>query len=280
MPELPEAETIRRQLASLVTGAKVRHVEVHIARSARGHESPEELAALVEGRTIREVGRRGKAVLLFLDSKRPSTLVIRLGMTGAVKVVPPREPEEKYTAGVVELSDKRQIRYVDQRQFGQMVAYQGHDPNSMPEFAGYGPEPLSDAFTTGYLKQVLSRRSAILEVVLMNQQIVAGIGKIYADEICFRAGLRPTRRASSLTGPMRERLWRATREVLTEAVEYRGTSTLDETYRDAYGMPGRFQERLFVYQRAGEPCKVCGTPIRRTAMPGGRGMHWCPKCQK
>jgi formamidopyrimidine-DNA glycosylase len=280
MPELPEAETIRRQLAQLVTGAKVRSVEVHIARSARGHASPEELAALVKGRTVEGVGRRGKAVLLFLDRKRPSTLIIRLGMTGVVKVAAAGEPEEKYTAGVVTLSDKRQIRYIDQRQFGQMVAYEGHDVDSMPEFADYGPEPLSEGFTLDYLKEALSRRSAMLEVVLMNQQVVAGIGKIYADEICFRAGLRPTRRANSLTGPMRERLWRATREVLEEAIGDRGTSTEDDAYRDAYGMPGNFQERLAVYQRTGEPCRVCGTPIRRTPMPGGRGMHWCPKCQK
>jgi formamidopyrimidine-DNA glycosylase len=116
--------------------------------------------------------------------------------------------------------------------------------------------------------------------VLMNQQIVAGIGKIYSDEICFRAGVRPGRKASSLTGPMRERLWQAIRELLSVGIESRGSSAKDETFRDIYGMPGRFQDRMQVYQRTGQPCRVCGTPIRRARIASGRGMHWCPKCQK
>ena len=280
MPELPEAETVRRQLAEAVTGAKIRRVKVHTGRAARNHTSEEELDALVKGRTIREVGRRGKAILLFLDGKKPSTLILRLGMTGLIVVVPTKEPLVKHTAGVVELTDKRQIRFIDQRQFGLMVARPGQDVDAMPEFEKYGPEPFSEEFTPEYLKQALSRHSTNLEVTLMNQQVIAGIGKIYADEICFRAGLRPTRKANSLTGPMRERLWQATREVLAEACSFGGTTTPDESFRDLYGMAGRFADRLTAYQRTGEPCRVCGMPIKRTPMPGGRGMHWCPKCQK
>jgi formamidopyrimidine-DNA glycosylase len=113
----------------------------------------------------------------------------------------------------------------------------------------------------------------------MDQQFVAGIGKIYSDEILFQAGLRPGRSAKSLTGPMRERLWRAIREVLAKGIERHGSSARDETFRDIRGVPGRFQECFYVYQRTGEPCRVCGTPIRRTPLPGGRGMHWCPTCQ-
>lgn len=280
MPELPEAETVRCQLAKEVTGAKIKRVQVHIGRAARNHTSEGELDALAKGRTIREVGRRGKAILLFLDGKHPSTLIIRLGMTGLINVVPAKEPLVKHTAGVIELTDGRQVRFIDQRQFGLMVARPGHDVETMPEFEKYGPEPLSDAFTPEYLKQVFSRRSTNLEVTLMNQQVIAGIGKIYADEICFRAGLRPTRKANSLTKPMVERIWKATREVLAESCKCGGTTTPDESFRDLYGMPGRFVDRLFAYQRAGQPCRVCGTEIKRTPMPGGRGMHWCPKCQK
>ncbi len=280
MPELPEAETVRRQLAEAVTGAKIRRVQIHIGRAARNHTSEGELDALVKGRTIREVGRRGKAILLFLDGKKPSTLIIRLGMTGLINVVPAKEPLVKHTAGVVGLTDGRQIRFIDQRQFGLMVARPGQDVDAMPEFEKYGPEPFSEDFTPEYLKQAFSRRSTNLEVTLMNQQVIAGIGKIYADEICFRAGLRPTRKANSLTGPMRQRLWEATREVLTEACSFGGTTTPDESFRDLYGLAGRFVDRLNAYQRAGEPCRVCGTEIKRTPMSGGRGMHWCPKCQK
>lgn len=280
MPELPEAETIRRQLEPEVQGETIRKVRVLIPRIARAHPSPRALSRLVAGRRIERVGRRGKAVLLFLDSGKPSTLIIRLGMTGLVRVTAPEEPLDKHTAAVFELSDGRQIRFIDQRQFGGVSARPGHDVDAMPEFKGYGVEPLSDEFTPDYLKQVCARRSAQLEPVLMDQKAIAGIGKIYADEICFRAGLRPTRRANRLTGPMRRRLWQAVREVLTEAIGCRGSTANDETYRDVYGMPGEFQERLFVYQRTDQPCRVCGTPIRRTPMPGGRGMHWCPKCQK
>ncbi len=280
MPELPEAETIRCQLEPEVAGATIRKVRVLIPRAAREHASVRELSKLVVGRRIARVGRRGKALLLFLDGDKPTTLIIRLGMTGSVRVVPAKEPVAKHTAAVLELEDGRHVRFLDQRQFGLILARAGHDPDATPEFEGYGPEPFSDEFSPGYLKQAFARRGAQLEVVLMDQKVIAGIGKIYADEICFRAGLRPTRRANGLTGPMRERLWKATREVLAQAIQCRGSSAADETYRDLYGRPGEFQKRMYVYQRTGEPCRACGTPIKRTPMPGGRAMHWCPKCQK
>ena len=279
MPELPEAETMRRQLEKEVGGATISGVEVHIERAARQQESVEELVALCKGRRIDGVGRRGKAVLFFLDSRKPSTLIIRLGMTGLLRVVSPDEPVDAHTAATIRLRGKKQIRFIDQRQFGSITARPGHDVGGLSEFVDYGPEPFSNEFTPAYLKDVLSRRSAGIESVLMNQGVVAGIGKIYADEILFRAGIRPSRPANKLTGPMRERLWQATRDVLGEAIGSGGSSAADETYADVYGMPGRFQERLQVYQRTGEPCRVCGTPIRRTKMTGGRGMHWCPKCQ-
>jgi formamidopyrimidine-DNA glycosylase len=280
MPELPEAETIRCQLESEVTGATIRRIEVLVARSARDHASPEELAGLVEGRRIEKVGRRGKALLLLLGSRRPSTLIIRLGMTGLIDVVPKADPLPKTTVAILELRGGRQIRFLDQRQFGLLVARPGHDVDRMPEFEKYGPEPLAESFTLEYLRDVFARRSANLELVLMDQRALAGLGKIYADEICFRAGLRPRRSAKRLTGPMRRRLWQAIREVLAEAIDCRGSSAKDETFRDLYGMPGEFQHRLFVYQRTGQPCRICGTAIRRTRMTGGRGMHWCPECQK
>lgn len=280
MPELPEAETMRRQLEKEVGGATITGVQVHIARAAREQGSAEELVELSKGRQIDRIGRRGKAVLFFLDSKKPSTLIIRLGMTGLLRVASPGEPLDTHTAATIGLRGKKQVRFIDQRQFGSITARPGHDVDQMLEFRDYGPEPFSDEFTPAYLRDVLSRRGAGIEPVLMNQGVVAGIGKIYADEILFRAGIRPNRPANKLTGPMRERLWQATRDVLCEAISSGGSSAADETYADVYGMPGRFQDRLQVYQRTGEPCRVCGTPIRRAKMTGGRGMHWCPKCQK
>lgn len=280
MPELPEAETIRRQLEGEIGGATVRRLEIHDRRVARGHRSLKDLAGLVEGRRIVGVGRRGKAPLLFLDGKRPSTLVYRLGMTGLLRVVPPDEPLAKGTVATLALTGRRHLRFLDQRRFGSMVAYPTHEVEQTPEFEHYGPEPFSEEFTPEYLKNAFARRSAKLGIVLMDQRVIAGIGKIYSDEICFRAGVRPGRSVKRVTGAMRERLWRAIREVLAEGIESRGSSARDETYRDIYGIPGRFQDRMYVYQRTGEPCRVCGTPIRRTPIPGGRGMHWCSKCQK
>jgi len=280
MPELPEAETIRCQLEQEIVGATVCRVEVHIPRAAREHRSPQELAGLVEGRRIEAVGRRGKAVLLLLDGKAPATLIIRLGMTGLLRVLPAEEPLAKGTAATLHLRDGRQIRFLDQRTFGGLIARPGHEVDAMPEFCSYGPEPFGKGFTAGYLREAFSRRSAKLGLVLMDQRVIAGIGKIYADEICFRAGLRPGRSVSRLSGPMVERLRQATREVLAEGIDCRGSSARDETYVDLYGIPGSFQERMRAYQRTGQPCRVCGAPIRRTPIPGGRGMHWCPNCQK
>jgi len=280
MPELPEAETIRCQLEAEIVGATVERLEVFRARTRRFHSSAEELAGLVEGRRVVGVGRRGKAPYLLLDGERPTTLIFRLGMTGLVRVAPAGEAVEAPPAAALLLSGGRELRFFDPRTFGALIARPGHVIDRMPEFARCGPEPLSEEFTLECLAEALSRRTANLEQVLMNQCVVAGIGKIYADEICFRAGLRPGRRACGLTGPMRERLWQAIRDVLAEGIECRGSSARDESYRDIYGMPGRFQDRMGVYQRRGEPCRRCGSAIRRTRIPGGRGMHWCPCCQK
>jgi len=193
MPELPEAETIRCQLEREIVGKAVRRLQIHDSRIAREHESPEQLASLVERRKIQGVGRRGKAPLIFLDGKKPTTLIFRLGMTGLLRVVPAKDPLEKSTVATLILSDGKHLRFLDQRRFGGLIARPGHDVNSTPEFDHYGPEPFSEDFTPEYLKEAFSRRSAKLEMVLMDQQVIGGIGKIYADEICFRAGLRPGR---------------------------------------------------------------------------------------
>ena len=280
MPELPEAETIRRQLEAEVTGSTIRRLELLHPRAWRAHRSEREIKNLVEGRRIVKVGRRGKAPYLLLDTKRPSVLIFRLGMTGLVRVVNARAPSEKSPVAVLALSGKKEIRFFDQRLFGELVAFPTHDVNSTSEFAHYGPDPFSDEFTLDYLSDQLRRRNAKLVDVLMNQQVVAGIGNIYSNEICFRARILPDRPASGVSGAERRRLWRATREVLSVGIESRGSSARDETYRDVYGIPGRFQDRMMVYQRTGQPCRVCGSPIKRASIASGRGMHWCPKCQK
>jgi formamidopyrimidine-DNA glycosylase len=280
MPELPEAETIRRQLEREVLGMTIARVELRHPRTWRHHRSARELRRLVQGRLITRVGRRGKAPYLELDGAEPTTLIFRLGMTGNVRVVRTGDSDEPHTVAVLSLEGGREVRFLDVRTFGALIARRGHDVNAMAEFASYGPEPLSEALTPAYLQRAFAGRRARLQDVLMHQHVIAGIGKIYADEICFRAGLRPGRRAGGLTGPMRERLLRAIREVIREGIECGGSSARDRAYLNIYGKQGEFQERMCVYQRTGGACRVCGEPIRRTRIPGGRGMHWCPRCQR
>jgi formamidopyrimidine-DNA glycosylase len=277
MPELPEVETIRRQLAPHCAGRRIIAVRVSRLRAIRAHASTEAFAALLDGRTIIEVGRRGKALLFPLDGDR--SLLVRLGMSGQVILADPTDPVAPHTHVVLTLDDGREVRYIDPRTFGQMAVVAGHDPDAMIELAHYGPEPLGDAFTVETLTHALAGRSISVEAVLMDQTKVVGIGKIYADESCFLAGVDPRRAASTLTHDEIGRLHAAIRAVLALAIECRGTSGADSAYRDAHGGLGDFQCRLHVYQRVGEPCRVCGTPIEFRPFQGRR-LHFCPRCQR
>ena len=276
MPELPEAETIRRQLACEIIGRRVESVQVLRPSAVRRHRSAQEFASLVTGRAISAVGRRGKAVIFTLDGV---TVVVHLGMTGQLVIVGPGEPLDRHTRVVFELDDGRQLWFVDQRTFGDLAAYPETDWGRIPDLAKYGPEPLGPQFGIDYLRRALPRRSAKIQAVLMDQHFVAGIGKIYADEITHAARIHPNRAANSLDEGEMRRLVRATRAVLRRAIEHGGTSAADEKYVDAYRNNGGFQLLLNTYQRTGEPCRRCGRPIERILMQG-RGAHFCPRCQR
>lgn len=279
MPELPEAETIRRQLEGAVIGARITGVTVNLPRMVRVHSSPEEFIALVKGRRIDRVERRGKALILTLAGpKTPVTLVIHLGMSGVLLVREPGAPRDEYDHVVFALDDGRELRFLDVRQFGEAAAWPTGDWSEIPDLAKYGVEPLSADLTLDCLTDLLSRRSTRLKAVLMDQEAIAGIGNIYGDEICFQARVNPERPANGLTRPERERLQEAIPAVLRRAIECCGTSAEDETYTDVYGNLGQFQNMLAVYARTDQPCPVCGTPIRRSVWQK-RGIHYCPKCQ-
>ena len=279
MPELPEAETIRRQLAQSIKGAKITRVQVTLRRIVRDHGSPRELVRLVQERTIKKIERRGKALVFTLNTVKPATMMIRLGMSGQLLVNKPKDERLNHTHIIFSLNDGRELRFVDIRQFGSAQAWPHHDWSEIPELAQYGPEPLSKDFTLDFLSQALKRRAIKLKAALMDQKLVAGIGNIYADEICFEARIHPERKASSLTKPELERLYAAIPAVLRRAIKHMGTSAEDETYTDVFGNPGRFQRMLRVYRRTDQPCRVCGTPIKRSVLQK-RGVHFCPKCQK
>jgi formamidopyrimidine-DNA glycosylase len=292
MPELPEVETIARDLRGLVAGARIVGARSNWPRTLRSHE-PDDFAAAVSGREIEGVGRRGKQLLVWLgpgastDDPAPAqagraVLTVHFKMTGQLFVVAAGSPEDRHVHVVLALADGREIRFRDIRKFGRMGLYRRDPVTGLPadgEAEGVlatGAEPLSDDFTAATLGRLLARRRGRLKTLLLNQDFIAGVGNIYADEALWRSRLHPLRDAQSLRPDHARRLHRALRDVLAEAVERRGSSVDDYT---APGGDGSMQEYLQVYQRAGEPCVRCARPIRRIVI-GGRATHFCSWCQR
>lgn len=274
MPELPEAETIARDLqrsvaGRTVTGASVRHRDV----LAPGL-SPSRLESGLRGRRIQRVGRRGKNVVLFFDGD--TILAVNLGMTGRlVASSAPRSAELRHVAVRLELDDGRALLYDDARRFGRLEL---HTPESWQERqAALGVEPLSDELTADLLYTMLRKSRSPIRNWLLDQRRVAGVGNIYANEALFRAGIRPSRRANRISREKAAKLRAALRDVLREAIAARGTTFSD--YRDAAGERGGFEPRLRVYGRASLPCPVCGTPIERMVL-SNRSAFYCPHCQR
>jgi formamidopyrimidine-DNA glycosylase len=233
--------------------------------------TPKEFLRQITGRMVLSVGRRGKYVIIGLDD---GFLLVHLKMSGRLQVVPATEPIDKHTHTLFELDDGRQLRFHDVRKFGRV--YLVDDVAQVT--GGLGPEPLADDFSPGDFRQLLTRRSGRLKSLLLNQQFLAGIGNIYADESLFVARLHPLRRADSLTPEEEARLYHAIRAVLGKAVAGRGTTLDDGGFVDARGQAGSYQDQVVVYGEAGEPCPVCGTTIERIVV-GGRSTHFCPRCQ-
>ena len=281
MPELPEVETVARDLRPRLVGATIVGARTNWVRTLRSQD-PLAFAEGVTGRRILAIGRRAK--LLVVELSDDAALTIHLKMTGQLFVVPASTREDPYVRLVLELDDGREIRFRDIRKFGKVGLY-GRDRmtgdlveevGGASVFAGIGPEPLDDSFTLRAFRASLRRRKGRLKPLLVDQSFVAGVGNIYADEALWRARLHPLRSASSLHPPDERRLYEAIREVLGEAVERRGSSVDDYTAPDG---DGSMQERLDVYQRTGEPCPRCGRPVKRIVI-GARSTHFCSWCQR
>lgn len=272
MPELPEVETIRRDLLPLVEGRSITGAWVsEDAPRLVQLMSREEFARLLPGHRIEGVSRRGKYLVFDLD--RGMQWVVHLRMTGRLRHSAAECEEDPYLRAKFSLDDGAWLCFNDVRKFGMMWLV---DDWALVH-SGLGPEPLEAEFETAAFAGLLKRRSAPVKALLLDQTVLAGVGNIYADEALFAAGIDPRKAGNKVSRPKAARLHDAIIEVLHEALGDRGSSFRD--YVDGQGNEGRHQLKVKVYQRTDQPCYVCGTPIRRVVV-GGRSTHFCPKCQR
>jgi formamidopyrimidine-DNA glycosylase len=271
MPELPEVETIRRQLAPLVEGRTLEHVEILDPRWSRPL-APRELADALVGRKVQRLGRRGK--YLVWDLQDDVHLAQHLRMTGAVLCDP--DPEPSHTRVRIDLGRGRRLAIVDPRRFGTGELLLGEE--ALAEFfaARLGLEPLEESFTVEYLRDQARGRTGPVKAFLLDQRRIAGVGNIYADEALFRAGIHPLRPAGRLSTKQYARLRETTIASLLDGIEARG-ATIDD-FRHVDGVRGSFQNQFLVHRREGEPCGTCGTTIVKLVV-AGRGTYVCESCQ-
>jgi formamidopyrimidine-DNA glycosylase len=287
MPELPEVETIARGVHARVRNDRITEVWFSSYREPF-KTPPAKQAKGLEGRTILRVERVGKHIVVHLSAVSPPSSkspppagrlphamagewVVHLGMTGRLLVTTPDAPVAPHTHARLTLASGREIRFVDPRRFGRLDF---RDLAKGTNFAAPGAEPLR--IESSDFAALFRGRKLAIKAALLNQSLLSGVGNIYADESLFRAGIRPRRPAGRLTRDQLERLRLALREVLEDAIRLGGSSVSD--YVDADGVRGFFQLEHRVYQRTGEPCLVCKTPIKRIVV-AGRSTHYCPSCQ-
>lgn len=276
MPELPEVETTRRHIAPVLEGARISAVELGRDRMARRNMRPQDIPERLLGRRVGRVGRRGKFLLIEVEGDL--TWVIHLGMSGRMRITSPSDPLDPHTQLVVTTDRGDQVRLIDPRTFG-FVAVFTPEELEHDSLAALGPDALEELPDAATLGARLAGRRAPIKALLLDQRILAGLGNIYADEVLFRARVRPTRPGGDLTPEELADLVAAIPEVLPAGVEMGGTSLDDLAYLLPDGRAGEYLDRLMVYGRAGEPCLVCGTPIERVVV-AQRSSHFCPTCQR
>jgi formamidopyrimidine-DNA glycosylase len=270
MPELPEVETVARELSRSLVGQTIAGVEVGWARSIVNLE-PGEFCNQLTGRKVVIVTRRGKWIVIKLDA---GALLVHLRMSGQLIWDTCLPVDDRYVRAAFTVDDGRVLCFSDMRKFGRLWLVD--DPEAA--LADLGPEPLDDDFTLTRFLSMLDGRKSRLKSLLLDQRFIAGLGNIYTDESFWRAGIHPERRADSLTVEEAGRLHRAIREVLQAAVDSGGTTLEDARYRDPDGRAGDFSRELAAYGRDGKPCPRCGESIVRKRL-GQRSTHYCPHCQ-
>jgi formamidopyrimidine-DNA glycosylase len=300
LPELPEVETVVVDLRQQLTGRRIETVHLTREPAILGrlvrYPRPAQFVRRLRGRVIDSVQRRGKYIVMPLAPVHPAPraqagrskgeavaepgeqFVIHLGMTGHLRVFEPEEKPVKHTHFRAMLDSGLELRYDDQRQFGRLLLGTQEELIAAHAFpARLGPEPIRGGLTESHFARSIKARHRTVKSVLLDQSFLAGVGNIYADEACFRAGIRPSRWTDRLTVRERRALYSAIQQVLEDSIAARGSSI--RNYLDGFGSPGNNQEKLLVYGRKGEPCLKCGTPLRGTRL-AGRGTVYCRKCQR
>jgi formamidopyrimidine-DNA glycosylase len=271
MPELPEVETTRRGIAPALEGRCITALRVRERRLR--WPVPAGLEHRLRGQRVLQLSRRAKYLLLETPA---GTALLHLGMSGSMRIVAPCEAPETHDHFDICTDAGDIIRFNDPRRFGSLL-WGGSTPLQHPLLAQLGPEPLSAAFDGAHLRARARQRQVAIKQFIMNSQVVAGVGNIYANEALFRAGIHPGRAAGRIALPRMERLATEIRAVLAEAIEVGGTTLRD--YRGGDGKPGYFRQRLQVYERGGKPCRSCAAPVRHIVQ-GQRSTYYCVNCQR
>jgi len=280
MPELPEVETIARELRPLIVERTILDAWFDWPRQIK-NPAPDRFVAEIRGRKILSVDRRAKWIVVSLTGQQgdnsvgdEAVLAIQVKMTGQLDVVSPKAKRDKHVHAIFALDDGRELRLRDTRKFGRLAVYSPAEADRV--LGTLGPEPLGAELTLPEFRRMLRSRKARLKTLLMNQEFLAGVGNIYADEALWRARLHPLRSAANLNAAQARALYVGLRDVLNEAIARRGSSV--DSYRAPEGS-GNMQHFLNVYGRTGKPCPRCGRPTRRMVI-GARSTHFCSWCQR
>ena len=270
MPELPEVETTRRGIEPFLHNRQIKSVEVH--NPSLRWPVPTTITRLAAAR-VQHVGRRGKYIVL---TNNIGSAIIHLGMSGSLRIDKQSIPKRKHDHVELLLANKHVIRFHDPRRFGCFLWHEG-PAEEHPLLAKLGPEPLANQFNGEYLFSATRKRNVPIKTLIMNSQVVVGVGNIYASEALFMSGIRPGKAAKRLSRKEADALYKKIRDVLQKSIEKGGTTLRDFINSD--GEPGYFAQSLFVYGREGEPCQVCKAPIKKTVM-AQRSTFYCSVCQR
>lgn len=270
MPEMPEVETTKRGIAPHTEGQTIQNVVI------RQHQLrwliPDNLPTLLKNKQLNAIARRGKYLLFEFDH---GTLLAHLGMSGSMRIVQTQTPIQKHDHVDIQFANNKILRYNDPRRFGAILWHEDKN-HSHPLLASLGPEPLSPEFDAGYLFKTTRNRNTSIKQLIMNSQIVVGVGNIYATEALFMAKILPTKAAGKITQKQARHLVAAIKEILTKAIDQGGTTLRD--FVNADGKPGYFKQQLLVYGREQQPCVVCQSPLENVRI-SNRATVFCKRCQ-